>query len=215
MSILGGVGIDIHGFIECRPWVGPADEPHETQWEAAVRLDCLNITRDYDAFGCLFGVMNFAGFRPVAADRGLPADASELVHREHQALDPPPQWTTWVSSAQIAAVDWDEPAEQADARLHEYHRDETGQWRYQRKSSWSRAAFAAQGLPVPPPGTPPRPWPDGSTWTDGDRQFRAERLIRRTAVPAHGAWQPVWDVMAILSRLHGPDNCRLVVWFDG
>jgi len=31
-------------------------------------------TRDYDAIGCLFGVMNFAGFKPVAAERGLPAE---------------------------------------------------------------------------------------------------------------------------------------------
>ncbi len=56
------MGIDIHGFIEVRPWASWPDLPSEVPWEAAARLDCLNITRDYDAFGCLFGVMNFAGF---------------------------------------------------------------------------------------------------------------------------------------------------------
>lgn len=128
------------------------------EWKAAARLDCLNTTRDYDAFGCLFGVMNLAGFRPAAADRGLPADASELVRQQHRALYQPARWTTWVSWAEIAAIDWDEPAEYTDARLHEYHRDEAGQWRYQTKASWSRAAFEAQGVPVPPPGTPPAIW---------------------------------------------------------
>jgi hypothetical protein len=28
---------------------------------------------DYAAFGCLFGVRNYAGFQPLAPDRGLPA----------------------------------------------------------------------------------------------------------------------------------------------
>lgn len=35
-------------------------------------IDQLYDARDYDSFGCLFGVTNFAGFEPVAAERGLP-----------------------------------------------------------------------------------------------------------------------------------------------
>jgi hypothetical protein len=34
-----------------------------------MNLRQLYDTRDYDSFGCLFGVMNFAGFEPVAAER--------------------------------------------------------------------------------------------------------------------------------------------------
>ena len=41
-----------------------------------MNLDQLYDTRDYDSFGCLFGVMNFAGFEPVAAERGLPEDVA-------------------------------------------------------------------------------------------------------------------------------------------
>lgn len=125
LLILGGVGIDISGFVECRPWAGRCDEPQEIPWVAAARLDCLNITRDYDAFGCLFGVQNFVGLRPVAADRGLPADASQLVCAEHREMGAEAQWATWVSWAEIVAIDWDEPAERADARLHEYVQDRT------------------------------------------------------------------------------------------
>ncbi len=209
------MGVDIHGFVEVRPWVTWPDVPSEVMWEAAARLDCLNITRDYDAFGCLFGVMNFAGFQPVAAERGLPGDASELVREEHAALYQEAKWSSWVTWQEIQSVDWDEPADLVDARLHEYHRTPEGQWRFVQKAAWSRAAFEAQGLDVPPPGTPPLIWPRGSAWTSGDVQFRAEVLTRRDAVPAGGAWQPVWDVMTVLGRLHGDDNCRLVVWFDG
>jgi len=106
------------------------------------------------------------------------------------------------------------PAVVADARLHEYHRDDDGRWRFHGKAAWSRAAFEARGVAVPPPGTPPEVWPVGSVWTKGDVQFRAERLTRRDAVPENSAWQPVWEVMTVLARLHGPANCRLVVWFD-
>ena len=155
------MGIDIEGFIECRPWGSWPDDPPEIPWEAAARLDCLNITRDYDAFGCLFGVQNFAGFRPLAADRGLPGDASDLVRQERQALYQPAKWTTWIGWDEVRAIDWDEPADHADARLHEYRRGEDGRWQYVSEASWSRAAFEAQGLPVPPPGTSPTSWPAG------------------------------------------------------
>jgi hypothetical protein len=63
-------------------------------------------------FGCLFGVMNFAGFEPVAAERGLPADVApqtaELAARWRYFS---PTWTSW---AEIAAVDWNEPAVRPD-----------------------------------------------------------------------------------------------------
>lgn len=208
------MGADIDGFIEVRPWTTWRSRPSEVRWQAAVRLDCLYEARHYDAFGCLFGVMNFAGFRPVAADRGLPADTGDTVRETHLALGEQAHWTTWVGWPEIRAVDWDEPAERADARLHEYRRGDDGRWRYTGKASWSRAAFAARGVDPPPPGTPPEIFPVGTVWTDGDFQVRAERLTRRDAVPANGEWRPVWEVMEVLGRLHGDENCRLVVWFD-
>jgi hypothetical protein len=44
--------------------------------------------------------------------------------------------------------------------------------------------------------------------------YRVERLRRADAVPAGGDWQPVWGVMEALAAVHGPENVRLVVWFD-
>jgi len=51
-------------------------------------LDLICMTRDCDAFGCLFGVMNFAGFRPVAVGRGLPADADARQGSGQRVLEP-------------------------------------------------------------------------------------------------------------------------------
>ena len=83
-------------------------------------------------FGCLFGVMNFAGFEPVAAERGLPADVppqtAELAARWRYFS---PTWTSW---AETAAVDWNEPATRPDARIHEYIRDEAGERRLRGKA---------------------------------------------------------------------------------
>ncbi|MEV6971675.1 hypothetical protein AB0M47_41915 [Hamadaea sp. NPDC051192] len=207
--MLLGVGIDIYGVIEIRPWCTWPDRPEEIDWEFGVSLDNLYVGPDYDAFGCLFGVMNYAGFRPIAAERGLPADASAHTRAQYDGAHP-----TWMSWAEVEQIDWTEPAEHADARLHRYLRDADGRWTFHSKASWSREAYEVLGVPAPPPGTDPAIWPDGSVWTRGDVQYRAERLTRRDAVSENGGWQPVWEVMAILARLHGRENCRLVVWFD-
>lgn len=85
-------------------------------WYAVIDAGEL-LDRNYDAFGMLFGVRNRAGFAPVADHRGLPADVSDSV-REHGT---PPEdaddemWIcyhspTWVSWAEIKAINWEESA---------------------------------------------------------------------------------------------------------
>ena len=78
------MGTDITGAIECRPW--PKFNP-EGSWVYAIALDLLYTGRSYDAFGCLFGVRNYAGFRPLAPDRGLPEDTTEETRRLTQRWD--------------------------------------------------------------------------------------------------------------------------------
>ena len=208
------MGMDISGFVECRAW-HLHEQGGAAGWQAAIDLFLLNTTRNYDAFGCLFGMRNYANFLPLAAGRGMPSDASETVRAELAQLAPWPDQAygvTWITWAELAAADWDEPAERADCRIHRYRRTEDG-LRYIGKSSWDARFTRAVGLPDPVPGQA-QAWPEGTEWLVGDTFYRAERLRRRDAVPADGAWKPVWAVMEALASLHGDENVRLVVWFD-
>jgi hypothetical protein len=205
------VGTDISGAIECRRVCGyPPTHASRKGWEFAMDLDQLYDTRDYDAFGCLFGIMNFAGFEPVAAERGLPEDVAP------QTAELAARWRyfspTWVSWAEIAAVDWGERAPRPDARIHEYTRDEAGEWRLRGKAGQSPQFARLVGMS--PEEAAAARWPDGSEWLDGDVLYRAETLTRADAVRPDGAWRPVWSVMETLAGLHGLDNVRLVAWFD-
>ncbi|MEU3919360.1 hypothetical protein [Streptomyces sp. NPDC029004] len=208
------MGTDISGFVEHR--AQRADEgERDAVWRAAVDLSHLNDTRNYDAFGCLFGVRNFANFRPLAAERGRPLDASEEVRDELDRLAPWPDQafgTTWITWAELKAVDWDESAELPDSRIHQYRQTSDG-LKLVGKASWDPRFAQALNLPQRPSDPPPT-WPDGTEWLIGDTLYRSETLRRRDAVRGDGEWKPVWTVMESLASQHGDDNVRLVVWFD-
>lgn len=204
------MGTDIGGFVEYRAPRGD----RKPVWHSAHGLSSLNDVRNYDAFGCLFGVRNYANFRPLAAGRGLPADASATVSDRFAQLA---EWyggdgvhsTTWITWAEVKAIDWDEPAEKPDSRLHQYRRTPSGLG-MTGKSSWSRAFAEAVGLER----GEDREWPEGSEWLVGDTLYRSVTIRRRDAVAETGEWRPVWEAMRELAEQHGDDNVRLVVWFD-
>ncbi|MFF4082547.1 hypothetical protein ACFYZN_24500 [Streptomyces sp. NPDC001777] len=205
------MGTDINGFVECRAR-RLHEDGEESVWHAAIDLFLLDIIRNYDAFGCLFGIRNYAGFRPLAEERGLPPDASDGVRAELARWSDQVFGTTWITWAELRATDWTEPAESADSRLHQYRRTADG-LEYVGKSAWSRQFAEAVGLPEQERGRA-RTWPEGSEWHIGDTVYRSERMSRRDAVEDRGEWAPVWTVMETLASQHGDDNVRLVVWFD-
>ncbi|GGS74435.1 hypothetical protein GCM10010222_14290 [Streptomyces tanashiensis] len=200
---------DINGFLEYRA----AQDGQGSAWCAADDLASLYEGCSYDAFGCLFGVRNYANFRPLAPNRGLPADVSGSASVWSAQLT---EWygvngfhdTTWITWAEVKAVDWDEPAEKPDSRLHQYRRTPDG-LRFSGKSGWSREFAEAVGLRA----GEAREWPEGSEWLVGDTLYRSVTIRRREAVPEI-EWQPVWKAMETLAAQHGDDNVRLVVWFD-
>lgn len=208
------MGADIHGFIECRSrWAGPDDA-----WSAAVDLELLYQGRNYDAFGCLFGVRNYAGFAPLAADRGLPELISDAARADYEDWDSSAHSSSWIAWSELKRVDWDESAETTDRRIHEYEAVD-GTWVLVSKASWSARFAKAAGLPDDPAirvrdGYGRMDWPEGTEWRDGDRLYRLERMNRREAVPPEGEWKPVWSVMEALAAVHGDENVRLTVWFD-
>jgi hypothetical protein len=205
------MGVDISGVVECRPEFGFLPDP-DVAWEYAIELGQLYCGRSYDAFGCLFGVMNFAGFEPVAAERGIPADAAEGTRRHAQGIQPPSFSASWISYDEIDAIDWDERAARPDARLHQYSRGQDGEWRMTSKAGQDRVFAKHVGLS--PAEAAARSWPAGSEWLIGDTLYRSEVLTRRDAIPMRSDWDPVWTVMKTLASLHGGSNVRLVVWFD-
>ncbi|MET9106296.1 hypothetical protein [Streptomyces zhihengii] len=204
------MGTDISGFLEYRA----RQDGHAPAWHDAHDLDSLYGGRDYDAFGCLFGVRNYANFRPLAAHRGTPTDLSAGVRARFEQVA---EWygedgfhgVTWITWAEVKAVDWNEPAEKPDSRLHQYRETPHG-LRMTGKSAWSPAFAEAVGLER----GEVREWPEGSEWLVGDTLYRSVVLRRADAVPPTGEWQPVWTAMEALAARHGDENVRLVVWFD-
>ncbi|MET9372865.1 hypothetical protein ABZX98_01735 [Streptomyces sp. NPDC002992] len=204
------MGIDIDGFIECHR--DYRDHEADSFWHATIALDHLKVPRDYDAFGCLFGVCDNEQFAPVVPVRGLPVDASNRVREGHETTGG--RSASWVSWAELKRVDWDERSERPDAYIHEYGRDPRGDWQFLRRHSSPPQRFAELcGQPVRVAARPSEHFPEGTQWVDGDRMFRVERLRRRDAVP-DDQWGPVWTVMRTLADLHGDEDVRLVVWFD-
>lgn len=194
--MIGPMGADIHGYVECRPTYGTLDED-DASWYPAIDLNMLYGGRDYDAFGCLFGARNYAGFRPLAAGRGLPHDVSDHVRQEFESFPDLHHSPTWIGWPELASVDWDEAAERVDGRVHEYVRAPGGGWELAGKSFQDTTGR-----------------PEGAQWASGGRCFRVARMTRREAVPADGEWAPVWTVMRTLAAVHGGGNVRLAVWFD-
>lgn len=211
------MGCDIHGFIECRR--SYRDYENDSYWHAAINLDHLNDVRDYDAFGCLFGVRNDFGilndeaFEPLAAGRGLPHDVSKRVrdlyedHEGHSA--------TSISWAEVEKVDWDELSLQPDPYVHEHRRNADGGWQFHERHFGAPQAFLDLcGCPEDVAYRAGLHFPEGTQWPDGDRLFRIGRLRRKDVVRPDGQWKPVWTVMRTLAGLHGNEAVRLVVWFD-
>lgn len=191
------MGTDIHGFVECRAAYRTLEVEDVSGWHGAIDLDLLYGGCGYDAFGCLFGVRNYAGFRPLAAERGLPGDASNEARREYESWGRDAHNATWVGWEELSRVDWEERAERVDDRVHEFTRDPSGDWVPAGKGFWDRADR-----------------PEGDEWIQDGRLFRRVRMSRRDAVPERGEWAPVWATMRALADVHGDEHVRLVVWFD-
>ncbi|MFD8480490.1 hypothetical protein [Kitasatospora sp. NPDC059673] len=204
---------NIHGGIEFRHPGVDAGYYDGEPWVMATDLWPLYDQSDYAAFGCLFGVRNYAGFRPLAADRGLPPDLSGGLRAE---LEP---WVeagdlhgaTWVSWAEITRLD---PASTPD--------------HYTGRLTWSTVSLSSllhQQL-VPdqwPPEVldavgPPPLGLDRSThpteWSTGDLRCHYEPLTAGCLLGSASQWPHVFAVMKALAGRFGEEEVRLVVAFD-
>ena len=204
---------DIHGGIEFRhPGVG-SDYYDGEPWVAAMDLWPLYDETDYAAFGCLFGVRNYAGFQPLAPDRGLPVDLSSGMRSQ---LGP------WVASDGLYSASWVSWAELASIDLTATPHEFTGRltWRtkalpsilHQHLVSDSRLLEALSVV-----GEPPSDLRDASErveWTTDELTCTYEPLTVGAVLGPETHWPHVFAVMKALAGRFGDEGVRLVVAFD-
>ena len=194
------MGIDITIMAEIRP-------NGSRVWHKAKGVRQI-MGRSYDLFGCLFGVQNYAHFTPIAAERGIPDDASifgdELVEQGYFS-------PTWIAWTEIQAIDWDELAELPDSRIHQYRRDEQGNLVYSGKSAWNRAFAEQVGHSMLEGLFGARTWQEGQEWEIDGTIYRSERLRRRDVLSQE--WEDLFATLAILAARYGDENVRLLACF--
>jgi len=88
------------------------DKADGGDWVALIDAGCL-ILGDYDLYGCLFGVRNYANFHPLFANRGLPKDCSESIAESFSEEFHSP---TFCSFAELCDIKLDEYATEVDER---------------------------------------------------------------------------------------------------
>jgi hypothetical protein len=103
------MGCSLHAHAERRNYHG--------NWLKVPHLTPFN-WRNYGFYGWLAGVRNHSAMTPMAADRGLPEDASESVAREfYDYWESDAHSVSWVTVAELLAFDYDAPCEDRRARL--------------------------------------------------------------------------------------------------
>jgi len=187
------MGTDIHGWVEIKQIQAVAEDPsHPARWEGVIKIDNL-IRRNYDMFSSLFGISSYAAFVPIAPARKLPHDLSEETTADYVTWEEI-LGETWISWAEIAAVDWTEDA--LDSRPHEYQASVTGQLNYTTKS----APLVSEVIQ------------EGHTWHIDATTYKIERITRQQALSPD--WTLLFQLMETLVSIYGENGVRLVVWFE-
>jgi hypothetical protein len=186
------------------------------QWSGILNVGRF-LTHSYEAYACLFGERNIFGFRPLVGPRGRPTELSrESIEESAVAMSGgDPLDFTWVSWAEIDAMDWAEQSSLLDPVIHEYHVQADGKLDVMRR-------VPADALPVDLPGlreTADRLAAQGGAgiqpreWRSGSTVFRAEWLTRRQCFTED--WTLAFEVMRHLAGRYGPEAVRMLVWFYG
>ncbi|CAL9543612.1 hypothetical protein [Streptomyces sp. enrichment culture] len=205
---------DIYGCIEIRHPNADEDWYDGEPWLQAMSLYPLYSEQDYTAFGCLFGVRNYADWEPVAAGRGLPKDASAQLRRDYEhwsSLDAL-HGATWVTWHELEAVDMSGVPRRAHGLLRMREPESSALVReYWVADTWP--ADVVDRFGEPPVGGCPATARQG-TWTAGDAKLDFHRVTRAEAIGPGSGWEHVFAVMKALAGRFGPHGVRLVAYFD-
>ncbi|MEU9633115.1 hypothetical protein ACGFZZ_02885 [Streptomyces tendae] len=207
------MGTDIYGGIEFRHPHAGTDYYDGEPWVTAMELWPLHDETDYTAFGLLFGVRNYAGFRPLAAGRGLPADLSSAMRAE---LGP---WVaqggmdgaSWVSWAELTSVDSETTPEHFVGRVTWYKQSQPTVRQSQLVTRrWPAEVLSTVGVPPADSYSPS----EHVEWITGDLVCTYEPLTVGDVLGPTTHWPHVFAVMKALAGRFGDDSVRLVVAFD-
>jgi hypothetical protein len=207
------MGTDIHGGIEFRhPHVG-TDYYDGEPWVTAMDLWPLYDETDYTAFGALFGVRNYAGFRPLAAGRGLPCDLSSAMRSElgswvAQGEMDGASWVTW---AELSSIDPATTPERFVGRVTWHAKSQPAIQRRQLVSRpWPKEVLSTVGLPPAESHSAS----ERVEWTTRDLVCAYEPLTINSVLGPTTHWPHVFAVMKALAGRFGDEGVRLVVAFD-
>ncbi|MBB5776729.1 hypothetical protein [Nonomuraea jabiensis] len=207
------MGTDIYGYIEARHPRADEDWYDGDVWAVSMPLYPLYDGRDYESFGCLFGVRNRLGWTPVAAGRGLPVDASESVRTDYEdcvRIDAAIHSCAWVSWAELRDLDMTvRPAARGVLDVHSGPGSSIS--RYRVDDQWPENVVEEYG--IPPLGASPVEAPKGS-WEVSGATLEYGPVTRLDALGPGTGWEHVFGVMQALALRFGPGGVRLVVWFD-
>lgn len=170
------------------------------EWYEIINAGAL-LSQHSDLSGCLFGVDNTAGFRPLFANRGMPDDLSVNLAERFGSIQEHTFGASWVTAEELTAIQWDEPAERRDERVHELRVSSMGEqlvtkWLNKPGHEDIRAALEFV-----------------EEVRREDRVFRRPIIRRRDALDGT-EFTTVLKLMSVLTDRYGVGASRLVVYFD-
>ncbi|MEV6968641.1 hypothetical protein AB0M47_26350 [Hamadaea sp. NPDC051192] len=199
---------DIYGSIEVRDPLWDQDWFDWDPWSVACPLHPLLAENDYDAFACLFGVRNYAGWQPIAPARGIPVDASATVREDFATFLHEDHGASWITWSELADLDMTVSPEGVHGQLTLTEACLQRTWRP--RGSWPAEILDRFGR-LPWGSTP------GASYgvIQAEAALLAYQPLTRAAVLGPGTgWEHVFAVMRALAGRFGGDGVRLVAYFD-
>jgi len=170
------MGCDIHGYLEV------------VIKDSADTLHSIPTDRNYDWFGILADVRNYANQKPIDTPRGLPenvdlwaaSDSNEPGHFHSHS---------WLSLRDFKEHDWD--FEAINGRL----------------STVDKTTGEEKGKAV-------YTWLQDNPEEVAKRNVELKHLTRKAKELIPYRWQCFIEYMGILAQKYGDENVRVVFWFD-
>ena len=188
------MGCDIHGHVEIRMY----PDSSRDWWLSVLNVGAL-ADRNYDLFGFLFGVRNYARFEPIAPFRGLPKNPSDTIKKEIDEWKNDAHSTSYLTLTELQSINWDDESPEEDQRVHVYHED-NHEMSYKAMSSGDINFDVIKKF-----GTDNVLVKDGTT-------YKIEKIKNNDLIGP--SWQSIFDCMEVFGKTFGVENVRMVVYFD-